>query len=100
MEFVTANLLIGGITAAGAGMYCFWGYLQAYKATKATPEDEKFSPIKAIMTVLPSLTVGFLAGYRMDPDTAIELVSLLTAGWGFADIGAKLGINSYFDTKK
>lgn len=91
------NVIIGSIAAAGAGIYCWHGYLKAKDAARKTPEKERLSWTKVGLTVLPSLGAGFLAGYAMDP-SAVEITAAFLAGMGAAHTGAVLGINSYFDT--
>ena len=94
---VDVRIITGGLTALGAAGYCIWGFVEALNAAKYTPEEEKFSPVKALMTVVPSVVAGFLAGYAMDEANAVAFVSLVTSGFGIAAAQSKLGINSYFD---
>ena len=91
------KIITGALTASGALAYCVWGFVEAYNKTKTTPEVEKFSWIKAAMTVVPSVVAGFLAGYAMDGASTVEFVALVTSGFGIAAAQSKLGINNYFD---
>jgi hypothetical protein len=88
--------ILGGIAFLGAAAYCLWGFLEALKKTRETPEKEKFDWVMALMTVLPALLGGFLAGYNMSPDSITNVVAVLLAGFGAAGAGAKIGLNSYF----
>jgi O-antigen ligase len=94
------NITIGLLSFTGALVFCLWGFLNAYKETKETTTNEKFNWVKATVTVLPPLMVGFLAGYQMDPNTVVEYLSVVMAGYGQAALQRKLGVNSFFDQEE
>lgn len=96
MNVKAENLIVGGVAAFGALAYCLWNFRKVYLKTKETPEVEKLNWTKLGMTIAPSIATGFLAGYYMDP-SLVELVPVMIAGWGAADLGAEVGVNSYFD---
>lgn len=89
-------LILGGIGALGALAYCLWGFLNALKETRETPQEEKFDWVKATMTVVPGILAGFLAGYNMEPSALSNVITVLFAGFGAAGAAGKLGWNSFF----
>jgi hypothetical protein len=91
------NIITGALVGLGALCFDVWGFVQAYNATKATPQKEKFSWSKAAITVIPSIIAGFLAGYNLTPSSVLDYVSLLTSGFGVAAAQGRMGINSFFD---
>jgi hypothetical protein len=90
------QLILGGIGALGAAAYCAWGFLEALKQTRETPEKEKFDWLMATMTVVPGIVAGFLAAYNMEPASLSNVVTVLLAGFGAAGAAGKLGWNSFF----
>lgn len=92
------NLMLGGLAAIGAFAYNLWGFLEAYQATKNTPEVESFDWLMTVMTVVPSIIAGFAAGYAINPAN-VELSLVITAGYAAADVGHRLGVNSFFRRK-
>lgn len=85
------------ISMAGAFAYCLWGFLQAREAAKKTKQKEVFSWSKFVMTLLPTLVIGFIFGWFLTPSSAADFVSIIIAGYGNAEITSKVGINSFFD---
>lgn len=91
------NIISGLLFAGGALAYNIWGFLQAAKAAKASKEVEKFDFAKSAITVLPSLILGFLAGYNLSANSTSDYVAMVTSGFGVAAAQGQLGINSFFD---
>lgn len=96
---VNENLLFGIVAMLGALGYNLWGFLHALQKTRETPEVEEWDVVMTLMTIIPSLVAGFLAGYKISPSGA-EYVLVFCAGYAAGDIGNKLGINSFFRQKK
>ena len=94
------NLVTGGLYALGALIFCIYGFIQVCKEVKDTPAVEKFDYLKATITVLPSLALGFLAGYALVISGPIMLVTVIVAGFGIAAAQGRLGVNNFFDVKK
>lgn len=90
------QLILGAIGALGAAAYCAWGFLEALKETRLTPEKESFDWLMATMTVVPGIVAGFLAAYNMDPASMSNVVVVILAGFGAAGAAGKLGWNSFF----
>lgn len=89
------KIMMGLIAGAGAFAYNIYYFLKAVEKARSTPEKEKFDLLKSFMTVAPSVVLGFLAGYALNPE-GYEFMLVLTAGWTAADHGSEFGINSYF----
>ena len=90
------NVLMGLFAGLGALLYNVWGFAEAYKASLETPEVEKFSWIISLTTVVPSLVLGFLAGYATSGGGVVDFIGLITSGFGVAAAQGKLGINKFF----
>jgi len=93
---MNTQILMGIMTMVGALGYNIWGFIQAYKKTVETPQVEVFNWLVCATTVLPSLVIGFLAGYAMTPSTALDFIALITSGFGVASAQGMLGINNFF----
>lgn len=91
------KIITGCLVAFGALAFNIWGFLNACNEAKKTSKKEKFDWIKSFITVIPSLVAGFLAGFAMDPNSAVEYISLITSGFGIAAAQGNLGINNFFD---
>lgn len=92
------NILSGLLFAAGAAGYNVWGFLRAVKAAQESPQKEKFNWTKCAVTVLPSLVLGFLAGYNLSAESATDYITMVTSGFGVAAAQGQLGINNFFDS--
>jgi O-antigen ligase len=79
-----SQLILGLVSMLGALVFNLWGFIQALDDTKKTERVEKFNIVRTLITVLPTLVVGFLAGFQMDPNTPVEFVSIAMAGFGLA----------------
>lgn len=97
-------LIIAACMAFGAFVYDIWEFLKLYNATKGTPNVEKFSWTKFIMTIAPSIVLGFLAGLAMAVPAEMDLIQTLVfcimtivSGYGLAHAGYSFGVNDFFD---
>lgn len=91
------NIITGLLFAGGALAYNIWGFITALKATEQTAQKEKFNWKKCSVTVIPSLVLGFLAGFNLSATTTTDYVTMVTSGFGVAAAQGQLGINSFFD---
>lgn len=93
------KLLIGLFTGSGALLYNFWGFFNAWKEAQENMREEHFDWRRTIVTVVPSVVAGFLAGYAMNPDTVGDYVALITSGFGVAAAQGKAKFESFFKLK-
>lgn len=93
-------IFTGLLTGAGALAYSLWGFWNAYQETKETPEVEKFDLGMTITAIVPTLVLGFMAGYNMTPSSVGDFVGLVVSGFGIAAAQSKLGLKSFFRLEK
>lgn len=89
-----------GLTAMGGALaYNLWGLFKAYAHTKSTPLTEVWSPVKTLLTIVPSLAAAFVAAYsgQLDPNSMGAVITIFIAGFGLAAAGSKIGVDSFFD---
>lgn len=100
---INGTIFAMGCMMLGALAYDIWGFLQAKKAVDATPEQERFDPVIAVVTIVPSLVMALGAGVAMNivvPGEPLGMFALgyalVSSGFGTAAAQRKLGVNDFF----
>lgn len=97
------RLISGSMFALGGFAFCAWGIFDAWGYTRNTPNKEYFDWVKAMKTIVPTVVGAFIAGYNATPSSAIDYVTLVLGGYGFAVAlrkGEKLVVGDFFREDK
>ena len=93
---VDERIVSGVLTGTGALLYNLWGLYNAWVKTFNTPVQEVWDWRLTVSSLLPSVCLGFMAGYQMSPDSAVEYLALISSGFGIASAQNKAGFESFF----